>query len=89
MARKCTNKSVCCKNRGVHQDKKNPHPQGETRVLILTQCYSRLILAERVGFEPTVRQRRTLDFESSAFDHSATFPDSVVCGYELPQSAKL
>jgi hypothetical protein len=35
-------------------------------------------LAERVGFEPTVRQRRTLDFESSAFDHSATFPASVV-----------
>jgi hypothetical protein len=35
------------------------------------------MLAERVGFEPTVRQRRTLDFESSAFDHSATFPDSV------------
>ena len=35
-------------------------------------------MAERVGFEPTVRQRRTLDFESSAFDHSATFPVPVV-----------
>lgn len=35
------------------------------------------LLAERVGFEPTVRETRTLDFESSAFDHSATFPDSV------------
>jgi hypothetical protein len=32
------------------------------------------ILAERVGFEPTVRHNRTPDFESGAFDHSATFP---------------
>ena len=32
------------------------------------------ILAERVGFEPTVRYNRTPDFESGAFDHSATFP---------------
>ena len=31
-------------------------------------------LAERVGFEPTVRSYRTPDFESGAFDHSATFP---------------
>ncbi len=31
-------------------------------------------LAERVGFEPTVRKNRTPDFESGAFDHSATFP---------------
>lgn len=34
------------------------------------------ILAERVGFEPTVRYNRTPDFESGAFDHSATFPTS-------------
>ncbi len=33
-------------------------------------------LAERVGFEPTVRYNRTPDFESGAFDHSATFPSS-------------
>src|SRR5690606_11900127 len=33
-----------------------------------------LLLAERVGFEPTVRRRRTPDFESGAFDHSATSP---------------
>src|SRR5690349_17994921 len=32
------------------------------------------VLAERVGFEPTVRYNRTPDFESGAFDHSATFP---------------
>ena len=32
------------------------------------------ILAERVGFEPTVRGNRTPDFESGTFDHSATSP---------------
>ena len=32
------------------------------------------ILAERVGFEPTVRGYRTPDFESGTFDHSATSP---------------
>ena len=31
-------------------------------------------LAERVGFEPTLRQYRKPDFESGAFDHSATSP---------------
>ncbi len=31
-------------------------------------------LAEQVGFEPTVRHNRTPDFESGAFDHSATAP---------------
>jgi hypothetical protein len=36
-----------------------------------------LRLAEQVGFEPTVRHNRTPDFESGAFDHSATAPDSV------------
>lgn len=34
----------------------------------------RLQLAERVGFEPTVRGNRTPDFESGTFDHSATSP---------------
>jgi hypothetical protein len=33
-----------------------------------------MVLAERVGFEPTVRINRTPDFESGAFDHSATSP---------------
>ena len=37
-----------------------------------------LILAERVGFEPTVRENRTLDFESSSFDHSDTSPGSLL-----------
>ena len=31
-------------------------------------------LAERVGFEPTVRYNRTPDFESGPFDHSGTSP---------------
>jgi hypothetical protein len=31
-------------------------------------------LAERVGFEPTIRYNRIPDFESGAFDLSATFP---------------
>ena len=34
-------------------------------------------LAERVGFEPTVRENRTPDFESGTFDHSATSPTQV------------
>ena len=33
-----------------------------------------LNLAERVGFEPTVRLNRTPDFESGPFDHSGTSP---------------
>ena len=33
-------------------------------------------LAERVGFEPTVRCR-TIDFESNTFDHSDTSPKSI------------
>ncbi len=31
-------------------------------------------LAEREGFEPSVREYRTPDFESGTFDHSATSP---------------
>jgi hypothetical protein len=36
-----------------------------------------MFLAERVGFEPTVRYNRTPDFESGAFDHSATSPSGL------------
>ena len=32
------------------------------------------MLAERVGFEPTIRFWRILTFQASAFDHSATAP---------------
>lgn len=31
-------------------------------------------MAERQGFEPWIRGYRIPDFESGAFDHSATFP---------------
>lgn len=34
------------------------------------------MLAEGVGFEPTIRNYRIPDFESGAFDHSATLPHS-------------
>ena len=37
-----------------------------------------VLLAERVGFEPTVRENRTLDFESSSFDHSDTSPGPLL-----------
>ena len=33
-----------------------------------------VFLAEREGFEPSIRGYRIPDFESGAFDHSATFP---------------
>lgn len=32
-------------------------------------------VAERVGFEPTIRYNRIPDFESGAFDHSAISPE--------------
>ena len=47
-------------------------------------------LAERVGFEPTVRNNRTPDFESGAFDHSATSPSGarvVTGGAEYSKAA--
>ena len=41
------------------------------------------ILSERVGFEPTVRENRTPDFESGPFDHSGTSPDWY-CNHSAP-----
>ncbi len=35
-------------------------------------------MAERAGFEPAVRVMRTADFESAAFDRSATSPLVVI-----------
>ena len=35
------------------------------------------LLAERVGFEPTIRFWRILTFQASAFDHSATAPHAL------------
>ena len=41
----------------------------------LKLCKSKyLAVAERVGFEPTIRFWRILTFQASAFDHSATAP---------------
>ena len=44
---------------------------------------SRLFLAERVGFEPTVRENRTPDFESGPFDHSGTSPNFLWLGLAI------
>ena len=44
-------------------------------------------MAERVGFEPTVRENRTPDFESGTFDHSATSPlEVVILALTMPSS---
>ncbi len=51
-------------------------------VQILVQEYSKYlktlvpqrVMAEGVGFEPTIRYNRIPDFESGAFDHSAILP---------------
>ena len=40
----------------------------------LTKLVLSCILAEREGFEPSIRYSRTPDFESGTFNHSATFP---------------
>src|SRR4051812_31715414 len=39
------------------------------------------LLAEKEGFEPSIRYNRIPDFESGAFDHSATSPEffAVAC----------
>ena len=40
--------------------------------------FHRVPVAERVGFEPTIRYDRIPDFESGAFDLSATSPERIV-----------
>ena len=42
-----------------------------------------LCVAEKQGFEPWIRRNRIPDFESGAFDHSATSPVSVSRGAKL------
>ncbi len=39
-------------------------------------------MAEGVGFEPTIRYNRIPDFESGAFDHSATLPCGSLSYFE-------
>ena len=43
------------------------------------------MLAERVGFEPTVLHNSTPDFESGAIDHSTTSPAAAL----LPSRARI
>ena len=59
---------------GAHS-KKPRVVRGSERLATRLSELAGLVLAERVGFEPTVRETRTPDFESGAFDHSATFPE--------------
>ena len=40
----------------------------------LRECPEEQDLAEREGFEPSIRFWRILTFQASAFDHSATAP---------------
>ena len=47
------------------------------------------LLAERVGFEPTVRYNRTPDFESGPFDHSGTSPYSTVAAEAAPTGEEI
>jgi hypothetical protein len=37
-----------------------------------------LVMAERVGFEPTIRGYRIHTFQACAFDHSATAPRAML-----------
>jgi hypothetical protein len=57
----------------------DPRPQNgalprRSRVNKLLNKVSDLIVAEREGFEPSIRFCRILTFQASAFDHSATAP---------------
>ena len=49
-------------------------------VLLLRIRNSHKRMAEREGFEPSSGETPEPDFESGAFDHSATFPDSGALG---------
>ena len=39
------------------------------------------VMAEREGFEPSIRFWRILTFQASAFDHSATAPHALEAGH--------
>src|SRR5687768_8436883 len=45
------------------------------RELLRTEAFAKL--AEREGFEPSIRFCRILTFQASAFDHSATAPHAL------------
>ena len=46
-------------------------------------------MAEREGFEPSVPQRSTTDFESAAFDHSAISPTKHFYTENLPNCKQI
>lgn len=52
-------------------------------------CQPSEVLAEGVGFEPTIRYNRIPDFESGAFDLSATLPKHGIVVASGPQFSKL
>lgn len=43
-------------------------------------------MAEREGFEPSIRFCRILTFQASAFDHSATAPHVFMPGTRAPNA---
>ena len=61
------------------------------RVILLIRIKK---LAEREGFEPSIRFWRILTFQASAFDHSATAPHALERvrpsgTFRLPQGARI
>ena len=52
----------------------------ETESYRTVRDYQRQELAEREGFEPSIRFWRILTFQASAFDHSATAPHAFQRG---------
>src|SRR5690242_6168908 len=63
-------------SRAVSGPRKHPSNQAhnETALHVVARTGPSL-LAEKEGFEPSIRYNRIPDFESGAFDHSATSPE--------------
>jgi hypothetical protein len=62
-----------------------PHPQPHSARKTKGPVKGPLIfLAERAGFEPAVRYKRTLAFQASALSHSATSPKFDVLRFNRP-----
>ena len=61
----------------------------QTPLLVQSLACHTVDREEREGFEPSVGVRPTLDFESSAFNHSATSPHSFVRLLLTTRSKKL
>ena len=63
---------------GAHS-KKPRVVRGSERLTTRLSELAGLVLAEREGFEPSVRKNRTPDFESGTIDHSAISPQNGHC----------